>query len=501
MSLMTVSNNNTKSIDSMKKIILFVVVLLAAFSLNAQDFESFIKGQKKKMQQYADSVQQDYYQFRQKANEEYAQFMRERWEEFQSMKGEPMPEIPEPPRPYERERDVPIPELPIKYKKVITVPTPNPDVPLKRPDSPTIPTTPSVPEFHFTCYGTSCSVHLDNNLKFKLKDSSENTVADAWEHLSSETMEVLLEDCLGLRDELALGDWAYYCLLRDLTESYLGKNTNEAVLLQTYLMAQSGYKLRIARKDDQLVLMLPFDGTVYEMTYIQIDGDSFYVIDKNKDGGYYVFNHSFTDNDRTVSLRMDRTPKFAFKSGGERTFTSKRYPELSVAMTSNKNLMDFYDAYPKCLWPNYSWAGLSDEVKAKLYPVLRKGIEGKSQIEAANRLINFVQTAFEYKTDDQQFGYERSLFADETFYFPYSDCEDRSILFSVLVHDLLGLDVVLLLYPEHLATAVHYTEYLDGTYFIMDGKTYYISDPTYIGANVGECMPRYAKTNPEVYKL
>lgn len=174
---------------------------------------------------------------------------------------------------------------------------------------------------------------------------------------------------------------------------------------------------------------------------------------------------------------------------------------MTVTMSENKNLMDFYNDYPKCLWTNYSWAGLSDETKAKLYPMLRNGIKGKSQIEAANRLINFVQTAFAYKTDGEQFGYERSLFADETFFYPYSDCEDRSILFSILVQDLLGLEVVLLHYPEHLATAVHYTEHLDGAYFTMDGKNYYISDPTYIGANVGECMPRYITVNPEVLKL
>lgn len=163
--------------------------------------------------------------------------------------------------------------------------------------------------------------------------------------------------------------------------------------------------------------------------------------------------------------------------------------------------MEFYNSYPKCQWTNYSWAGISEEVKTKLYPVLRAGIEGKNQIEAANRLINFVQTAFEYKTDGQQFGYERSLFADETFYYPFSDCEDRSILFSILVHDLLGLDVVLIQYPDHLATAVRYTESLNGSYVILDGQNYYISDPTYIGAEVGECMPRYAKTKPAVYKL
>ncbi len=214
-----------------------------------------------------------------------------------------------------------------------------------------------------------------------------------------------------------------------------------------------------------------------------------------------MFNRKFTDDERVMSLRMACLPKFAYKPTNGRTFTSKRYPELTVSLSVNKNLMDYFEDYPRCVWTNYSWAGLSDEVKAKLYPVLRKSIEGKSQIEAANRIINFVQTAFEYKTDKEQFGYERSLFCDETFYYPYSDCEDRSILFSTLIRDLLGLDVVLLLYPDHLATAVHYTEPLTGCYFEFEGKTYYISDPTYIGANVGLCMPQYLNVSPEVYKL
>lgn len=88
---------------------------------------------------------------------------------------------------------------------------------------------------------------------------------------------------------------------------------------------------------------------------------------------------------------------------------------------------------------------------------------GKSKSEAANTLIDFVQTAFEYKTDEEQFGYERPLFADETLYYPYSDCEDRAIFYSILVRDLLGLDVVLLHYPNHLATAVSFGEEIADT--------------------------------------
>jgi hypothetical protein len=133
--------------------------------------------------------------------------------------------------------------------------------------------------------------------------------------------------------------------------------------------------------------------------------------------------------------------------------------------------------------------------------MLKKQIEGKTQEEAANILINFVQTAFEYKVDDEQFGYERPLFADEVFYYPYSDCEDRSILFAVLVNELMGLEVVLLHYPGHLATAVRFSNDIVGDYINLDGDKYIVCDPTYIGASIGEAMERYKNEQAKVVKI
>ena len=132
---------------------------------------------------------------------------------------------------------------------------------------------------------------------------------------------------------------------------------------------------------------------------------------------------------------------------------------------------------------------------------MRSIIDGETQIEAANILINFVQTAFEYKTDEEQFGYERTLFGDEMFYYPYSDCEDRSVLFSILVRELLGLDVVLLNYPGHLATAVHFTEETQGHYMTIDNKNYVVCDPTYIGASVGDVMPQFGNVPAKIIRI
>lgn len=486
----------------MKRILMVIVALLFVVPMKAQNYDDWVKQQKDDMKKYTDSVKQDYNEFRRQANEQYAQFMREQWESFQLMKGVEKPVIPEPPKPFEFSKDNPIPDVPSPIPvKPIQTPKPSPIEPIKRPELPKPSPVPSISQFKFTCYGTHCMVSLDKNMKFKLKDVSENACADAWQKLSSDESDALLDDCLALREQLALGDWGYYCMIRDMSEAFLGKGTDEATLMQAYLLAQSNYRIRLGKRNNHLAFLMPFDGVIYERSFTNISGERFYFMGANERGGVIVFNRAFSDHERVMSLRMSCTPNFTKKPTDSKKFTSKNYPEMSVSLSTNRNLLDFYDDYPSCDWTNYCWAGLSEQIKSDLYPMLRKSIEGKGQIEAANRIINFVQTALEYQTDQQQFGYERSLFGDESFFYPYCDCEDRSILFSILVHDLLGLDVVLLDYPGHVATAVHYTEKLNGYCFEFEGKTYYVSDPTYIGADVGMCAPSFVDKVPTVIKL
>jgi hypothetical protein len=144
---------------------------------------------------------------------------------------------------------------------------------------------------------------------------------------------------------------------------------------------------------------------------------------------------------------------------------------------------------------------MSRELRTALYTQLQPLVAGKSQQEAANLLLNFVQTAFDYATDGEQFGYEKPFFPDETFFYPYCDCEDRAMLFSTLVKDLLGLDAVLLDYPNHIASAARFPEEIPGEYVqLNDGDKYLICDPTYIGAPIGVCMEKYVNVLPTIIK-
>ena len=128
-------------------------------------------------------------------------------------------------------------------------------------------------------------------------------------------------------------------------------------------------------------------------------------------------------------------------------------------------------------------------MKETLYPQLLDVIGGLSDYEAVDRLCNWVQTAFEYEYDDKVWGADRAFFADETLYYPYCDCEDRSILLTRVVRDLLGLRCALVYYPGHLATAIALGEDAKGDYIRMGGEKFLVCDPTYINAPIGRTIP------------
>jgi hypothetical protein len=182
---------------------------------------------------------------------------------------------------------------------------------------------------------------------------------------------------------------------------------------------------------------------------------------------------------------------------------------MSVQISENQNLLSFFNSYPTSevggnfmtRWAMYANTPICQEAQKKLYPQLRSFINGRSQLEAVERLLNWVQTAFVYEYDDKVWGGDRAFFPDETLYYPYCDCEDRSILFTRLVRDLLGLKCILIYYPGHLASAVSFTEHVSGDYIQINGSRFVVCDPTYIGASVGHTMPDMDNATAKVIVL
>ncbi len=490
-------------VNRIRSIIKTAIVLSSCFasSANAQSFDDYKQRQREAFAKYKSEKQQEFRAYRERVNAEFEDYMRRTWPEYRTEPAIPVPPSPEPPAPVIKTPELEPSNDPIPHKKPVVIPdnrtVPEPVVPLPEPVAP------ARPSFSFSFYGADCRVSLEPDMMYTLQGINENNVADGWRILSSDKYLHVVSECLDYRDKLRLPDWGYVRFVeRMTTEFFPSSRLNEARLMQMYILTQSGYKVRIGRSDTKLVLLLPSKETIFRYLYITIGNRNYYIVDNSPASkSINVFNHEFP-NEQEFSLRLAKEPALPISMTEARHLKSETDKDLSLSISVNKRLIDFYNDYPLCAnWDIYSNASLSSLAKEQLYPVLKKQIEGKDNITAANILLHFVQTAFEYATDEKQFGTERPLFADETLFYPYSDCEDRAILFTILVRDLLGLDVVLLHYPGHLATAVCFDSDMQGDYLNIDGRKYIVCDPTFIYANVGQAMPRFKQTSAEVIQL
>lgn len=495
------------------------------YTLYAQtsSFEEYRRNAHKQFEEYQTAKKREFEAYRTKVNKEFADFMSKAWPEYHTQPAMPAPELPEPPvptvappeekplnepfpfskiSPIVKSPEKPIPLLPNQEEGSATPQLSTPSSEPSTPKSDNEPVSPTMPSKSFEYYGQLCEVPFDNSLNFSLRSIDEKHVAQAWQSLAGDKSVATLKGCINLRDNLRLSDWGYIRLLEKFANSVFPNNINEARLLQMFLLTQSGYKVRIGRSGEKLILLVPYEETIYNFKYIPIKGQNYYIIDDNVDiGATYVYNHEFP-GEKMSTLLISEQPQLPVLATNKRHLRSKFNSSIDLDMYVNKNLIDFYNDYPSGgNWNLNVKASLSDIAKQQLYPILKETISGKSELAAANILLHFVQTAFDYKTDEEQFGIERSFFPDENFYYPFNDCEDRAILFAVLVGDLIGLDTVLVYYPGHLATAVRFNESVSGDYFDVDGVKYIVCDPTYINAGVGKAMSIYKNSSAELIKI
>jgi len=244
------------------------------------------------------------------------------------------------------------------------------------------------------------------------------------------------------------------------------------------------------------------------MAYIWIDDDKYYIFKDGDWNSFHVCSAKY-EKEGAMSLRITAAQKLDVDPSPERTITSLLNKDFSFTITSNKNYMDFFDTYPPSQigdnimtrWAMYANTPLEQGVQDQLYPAMKEKLAGLSQKDAVQQLLWWVQTGFEYAYDEDVWGRDRAFFGEESLFYPYCDCEDRSILLSHLVRDLLGLKAILIYYPGHLAMAVNFTDDVEGDHIMLNGKKFVVCDPTIIPGSVGETMSSVRGTATKVILL
>jgi hypothetical protein len=311
--------------------------------------------------------------------------------------------------------------------------------------------------------------------------------------------EVLLNECTKLKTKLELNDWGYLKLVDKVAHACLD-NDNEAVLLSFLLMAESGYKVKLAKDATNIVLFFASDYFIYECSYLAVNKSVYFVypIANYKNKKFEVCDNTLSGNKR-ISLLIDKLPKFAYSESPKRELKTPHYPEWNFTVSCNENLIDFFNEIPTSYdgvnfmtrWTQLANTPLSENAQRQIYPKMSQLVKGLSQREAVDRILNWIQLAFTYQYDDKVWGRDRAFYPEETLYYPYCDSEDRAALLSRIVTDLLGLKTLFVYFPGHVAVGVAFTdEDVEGEYVTYEGQKYVICDATYFGATAGMVFPQ-----------
>lgn len=359
-----------------------------------------------------------------------------------------------------------------------------------------------------TFYGTPIEISSFSINIIPLTSLDNEQMAETAKSIIASDLQRIQRECMQLKTKLALNDWGYLELVDKVAHFFL-PNDNEAVLLSYMLMDMSGYMVTMARHGNNLLLLFATNHVIYGCSYFTINNKTYYtypVYNKLGKGQKATFFDISVKGTKPISLILEQTPNLSMNALPKREFKSKRYPEWSFSISCNENLINFYNDVPASMvdgdfmtkWSQLASTPLSENVQRQLYPKMSQLIQGLSQREAVERILNWIQTAFVFGYDEDYWGTDRAFFPEETLYYPYNDTEDRSALMSRIISDLLNLKTLFLYYPGHTAVGVAFTdEDVDGDYVFFEGQKYTVCDGVFIGASVGESIPMFKGTQPQ----
>jgi len=361
-------------------------------------------------------------------------------------------------------------------------------------------------------YGCMLDIPFSDRLRVHVAGTRENDAAKYFNSMTdnAQLTKALWNDISKIVSDFGLNEWGYYCLLRSISEKAF-ENQNDKVMFCFYMLRNEGnFKARIARGKDSgsLLLLIALDNKldVYSYPFFNFNDNGtnvkYYTV-FGGNGNEEIYSYDFCQQDaskKQMSLDFNRNLNMG-KCDIERKLNLTK--DIKVSLPYNSSHTAYLNDVPMTVFPIYFASPLSIEAQKTLSTEFTKLSKENTPYQLINIILHFVQTAFEYKTDDEQFGYEKYFYPEEVIAYPYSDCEDRAALFSWLVTTYTDAKVIGLQYEGHVATAVYFGDNFktDGDGFIYGGKKYYVCDPTYINASVGMTMPQFAGKTPKVIKL
>jgi len=325
---------------------------------------------------------------------------------------------------------------------------------------------------------------------------------------SPEMLEEILKPLETLRSQHKLGDMAWYQLLYSTGKTLYPLHDNASRVVCAALMQSSGYGVRTALQNGKVALIIPVKQNLYEIPRITLPGmprnhgkHGWYLWMPDQDSlslsSLQTETLPFIRNEKSIDLYPSEHPDFPKDSILESRIIYRELLSLkrdTFPYKINLRYLAYLRQLPQTDLEVYFSASLSPELKESLVPALKKKTQNLSPPEALQWLLRFTQLAIPYKSDQDQFGKEKAMYPEEVLFYPYADCEDRSVFFAALVREVLGRPVIGLDFPGHVATAVMVPgKEARGFTVKYNGRIFIACDPTYKYASPGAIIPGYER--------
>jgi len=480
----------------MKKIVfLLLSVSLAPIATFAQ-YDSIVNSFQNEFDQFKQSTIENHNAFINHNDSVFISFLKESWEEMEVFKNKKENE-PKPVKQPVIKEDTLSKKIPYISPKSI------PDLPIK--GKPELKTSQLKPVIFDTCiivdsfnfYGQTEKLYYDPRRTPKINKINKNSISQFYTSLAknNDFWDYDLTLLNQAKKSYALNDWGFFQLVKTMS-ARIYKQKNEQALFSWYLLLKSGYDVKIGYLKNNIYLLIPSVQKIYDILYLNNTTRTYYIFDSSnkKIEDIKTYKGNYPGSDRKFSFDLPYYPAFT----GEQKYRTISFEGRTGTFCFKKQIFNFLDTYPLCDLNSYFHSGISEYNYTVLDSLLNPAMLNKNNRKKVDLLLNFCQNSLKYETDEEQFGKERYLFAEESFYYPYCDCEDRAILLSTLVKHYTGLSSVALDFPGHVALAVHFPEEEKGTYVTYADKKYIVCDPTYIHAKSGMLPEEFKKFKPEI---
>ena len=488
---------------------LIVSLLIAAVGLCASAQSTAPRRQKSNVgkgsfTEFRKGVLERYDKFRSSILDDYDKFLQGVWDDYEQMRGKERSEMPKPQHAPIAPAAEPADSEPTKLPTPILTPeeSTDPGEPSYLQHIPTAQNPPLGEKYTFPFYGMDMEV-VDIPQKMNRRLSTPSDFADQWKIFSDTKAENILPGFQELAGKHSLNDYLTFRLIRSYLDSrYPEADPTIKVALEHYLLCHLGLDVRLAIDNYRTpMLLINTAQFLYGQQFMKIG-----------DKRYFVFRPDGADNPSSASISTCRLPSDS-RLGRAMDFRIERlnlpdkpkefnieFDGMAISGTVNENMMKVVYHYPQMDISDYAVSTLDPGLRNHIVRQFKEQLQGMDKNEAVDKLLHFVQKGFVYATDHDFHGFEKPYFVEETLFYPKCDCEDRAIFYAYILWNALGVENHILKYPGHESTSVVVDKAGNGkvTSYQWGDKTFYISDPTYIGANTGMCMPTFIHVQPEI---